>query len=1000
MSEDDSPSRSKQAGSLDAASKGHSRWKLPGWLDHFNSHDLKTFARCWVATWVATLLIFIHPALENIGQATFFGALLLIVAPPASILLVYIFAAFSLLLGMCLAWAWGLLTMKAALAARPDSQTQAKVMELQQAAVAAAKQTGQSPEAEAQILVHDGFMLDARVTAVFFSLGLLFMYVVSRMRSKNPKLLLLQLFGSIVTNLFMLFGSGLPAYKADLAVILVKPGAIGIALGTICCLFFFPQSASFDAMDKMEKLIRLFNVSVTTTLTRLRHDDVSMAELKTQRAKMLMLYKSIEPIVAFLPLDVSRGRWSGPDVKILLQKARDPMVAALSLLDFHIDYLTLKQKEAKLEKVAAEDENSEGHDAAGQRQLHQSADLMYALRNPEWGAMDARALDAVKDPGQRTLKQCTKSFELAARSIGMANRCRWIRKPSQQSFDALAREVEDCKARLQAVTDECVVNATEGIVENYSDVFNENGELKDPGSLGPPSLKGLVLAMIIEERILSLARTTQGLLEYLLKLHHERQSHRLWIPSRLKYAFAWLSRGNLPGAAYSPSANGNGDNSNDADTDPDLDDDQASQSKEAYRRLRFSRGYPGRANRRNILSKSVAATWWWLFNPAGMFALRFVIVTFATSIPAVIPHSAGFFYREKGIWAVITAQTSCSLLMADFTFSLYCRVLGTIFGGVAGMIAWYIGSGDGTGNPYGMAVTTAFMLLLIVWLRIFLAPEYTKATLLAGVTFLLVIGFSYDQNHIVQYGLPGVGYEAFWKRLVCVLIGVFAAAVVHVLPRPPSATDHVCKTLANTVSTLSDHYALLLSHWSGKSNSSPVGAVAEEISLRVADNLLALNPMIAQLPLEFSLTPFDRQLLKDSQSQIQFMNQALRRLLNLSTTLPKELQDRLARTVGFLDDRVIGQTMAVLDIVEQTLRTGSPLPERLPTPLVRRFYESWDARDRHAMLSVALVRDENYRRYCVALSSYLKFLASIDDLVLVLKETLGECHVIHQWEEV
>lgn len=129
------------------------------------------------------------------------------------------------------------------------------------------------------------------------------------------------------------------------------------------------------------------------------------------------------------------------------------------------------------------------------------------------------------------------------------------------------------------------------------------------------------------------------------------------------------------------------------------------------------------------------------------------------------------------------------------------------------------------------------------------------------------------------------------------------------------------------------------------------------------------------------------------------MNQALARFLDLSATLPKELQDRLVHTAGILDDHAIGDVMAMLGIIEQALRTGSPLPERLPAPLMRRLYDSWLEQHRSAMLSTALVRDENYRRYCVAVSSYLQFL-STDELVLVLKGALGGCHIIHQWDNV
>lgn len=49
------------------------RKKLPGFLDHFNARDLKVLFRCSVAAWVASLLIFINPSLQQIGTATFFA---------------------------------------------------------------------------------------------------------------------------------------------------------------------------------------------------------------------------------------------------------------------------------------------------------------------------------------------------------------------------------------------------------------------------------------------------------------------------------------------------------------------------------------------------------------------------------------------------------------------------------------------------------------------------------------------------------------------------------------------------------------------------------------------------------------------------------------------------------------------------------------------------------------------------------------------------------------
>ena len=127
----------------------------------------------------------------------------------------------------------------------------------------------------------------------------------------------------------------------------------------------------------------------------------------------------------------------------------------------------------------------------------------------------------------------------------------------------------------------------------------------------------------------------------------------------------------------------------------------------------------------------------------------------------------------------------------------------------------------------------------------------------------------------------------------------------------------------------------------------------------------------------------------------QEINTNVGRMLLLSSSLPVDLKDRLARSVGVLDHRNIGDIMAVVGVVEQSLKTGDPLPEVLPTPLLKRCLEFFNSRDVSITLTTDLIRNENYRKFCVALSSYLKILTAVDDLVLLMKSVLGEAHVLN-----
>jgi len=85
--------------------------------------------------------------------------------------------------------------------------------------------------------------------------------------------------------------------------------------------------------------------------------------------------------------------------------------------------------------------------------------------------------------------------------------------------------------------------------------------------------------------------------------------------------------------------------------------------------------------------------------------------------------------------------------------------------------------------------------------------------------------------------------------------------------------------------------------------------------------------------------------------------------------------------------------MVTFAVIEQALKTGDALPSRLPTPLVVRCLEHGHGAD-VATLTKDMLRDRQYRTYTVVMGSYLGVLGLLDDLVLILKEALGEAYVV------
>lgn len=963
----------------------HRRLSFPAWLDHFNIPDLKSVFRCWVAIWVSSLLMFIGPSLDSIGIATFFGALMLYLMPPAGVLSVYLLGAFSLLFGMCLAWAWGLLTMKAALAARPRSQTQALVQKLQQQAIVQSHNSDKSVSWIMEKLIHEGYMLDARVTVIFYVMSCIFVYTMARLRAANPKFAPAEVFGNIVMDLFLLYGPTLPSFTAELGKVLVLPGAIGIGLGVVSCLLFFPQSTSHAVLGEMDDIVSMCQKSLHVTRARLAGEPAGLSQLQSAKAKTTAIFKAMQSKLAFLPLDFSRGCWSAEDMSNLQGPIRQLMAAQLALLDFHIAQVEFEQKVDGLPSGPAQNEGSAEKKPSygiGHRQLQETADVTLAWMAPEVGVFRSHTREALNKCTAEVLQVYSEGLGIIAQSFQNINSHRWSLQTPPEKSEQMLTQGEQILHRLQSTRRTSVTETTERLIECHADLFDKDGHLIPAKYVGPYSLRSLILGMVIEDRILQCVAAAERLLTQILQLSRCRKRNRIWLPTGPHYARSWLSNRFRGIPMFVPFFG--------TDEDPEVDEQNA---EVVFRQLRISRsrGTPGQPG---FLSRIARHSFHWLTNPAGVYAARMVVVTIATAIPAALPSTTGFFYRERGLWGVITAQICVLIYMADFVFSLVGRVIGTVVGGLLGMVAWYIGSGHGPGNPYGLAAITAVMTLVFVWCRLFFPHSLTGTAVMSGVTFVLVLGFSYDATHLQAYGLPGYGYEAFYKRVVTVLLGVVAALIVQIFPHPPSASLHIRKSLSNSVSTLSDHYALLLSRWNS-SNLSSTNCVTDQISLEVAESLLSLQQPVYVLKYEISMDSFDQQTLRRTQGLCQNMNQALASLLSLSGTLPLDLQERLVRTVGILDERNIDVVMVVLGVIKQALKTGDPLPQRLPTPFLGRYYKS----NGHATeLSIALIRKDNYRRYCVAVSSYLKFLSAIDDLVLVLKGALGESHVVERWE--
>ncbi|KAF9774756.1 hypothetical protein IL306_007212 [Fusarium sp. DS 682] len=488
---------------------------------------------------------------------------------------------------------------------------------------------------------------------------------------------------------------------------------------------------------------------------------------------------------------------------------------------------------------------------------------------------------------------------------------------------------------------------------------------------------------------------------HLVLCAYSKSKIRVWFPSRLTALLRWIGHEDSPEDGVSATDLGDGLTRISTVTSlrPNFQTKSGTTSpkpKSARAELVSIRGPNGR--KRSLGGRIVLAITSWLGNEEGMFVLCMVVVTIGLSVPAVVMSSAGFFYRNRGLWAVIMAQLTLVPFTAELLFGSLIRIFGTIVGGVIGIVGWYIGAGNGSGNPYGLAAIFAPAIVLIMWWRLFTSPAVIPAAIMMGATAFLVAGYSWSDTQIPQYGTPGVGYAVFWRRVITVLVGIAGALIVNFVPKPPPANRHYRHLLSDILVSIGDRYALFVSSW--KYPAPDLRQVAEEEALAIGEILLIISEPIKLTVLELSSSNFDTKTLVLVCNQCMILNQNITLLQQYTPGLSEGERSRIIPATGAMNEGLVTELMGVLSIVQQALKSGDPLPAVLPTPLFTKAVahareQVTEGIRRSSDLPCNLSSKENVdsgvmRNFMVILNSLVQLLAALDELVLILKRAVGE----------
>ncbi|GEM12833.1 fusaric acid resistance-like protein [Rhodotorula toruloides] len=1050
-----------------------------------------------IIVFLANFVLMLEPASEQVfGQASFFGMIVAIMLPPTFPVQVFLFVSAMLVLGMCLGWAWGCAAMAAGLKARSQLILAAAVQRAQTSVASAT-----NPDVAYRATIFHGNFLDARSTVVFgvfLGVGTFFFGLI---RAAAPKLMLLAIFGTIVVDVMCSYGPLFPVNQYTLATTFLVPTACYIAVALAGTIVLFPRtlntSWTTDLVDKVLSPILQRSQMHTKLLSTPppRSDsgssDSDWSKLgsivsSTQEASSAGL-ESLLGMLGMMELEVSYGRLSAKDLKRLVDPLRELHTRSVLL------GALWSTVEARFKRAVAFERNAHALDESSistdeekpkrRRHAQHGRDDKDASRN-ETARMQRmrRILDNAERENKHDLAALLPIFADASREMRAANDAallramewlttqnegRWssfLRRgaPKREEEERLAA-LENQVLHLENALREYRSKRREAIVEPFRDFFDPaTGLLRPIGERGdaasgsgrlfaPGSLFAVLSAsdklVLYAHAVLAFAREIQGLAQ-------QRRRNKLGFPTGLR-RIGNLVRGKGPTTNVVPDGDDPDDLRGLDDSDDETTDSTLASGKENKKKgdkaknggLDFVddaalRGCdpdarpPRNAGQRGSLLVYRFFHWW--TSPNAVFALKYTAASIVCWLPQVFKSTAWLSYSQKVLWTLITAQTFLAPYSGDQFLSTVQRVIGTAAGLVWGMVIWYVGSANGPGTRPGVGAALFVLMLPLVAARLFAPPASTMIAIMMAVTSSLVVGYSWQDEHLPQYGSPGVGYSVAWRRGLLVIIGAGVAFVFMLLP-PQSSRVFVRRTHARCIEELGQLYTSIVSSWieedvrSTKEGESAgedgyhvftpsyrKAARARMLALRVKLN--ASKPTIFQSSYEPSLRgewPQD-QYLHLLMLQLGLL-QALGQLGQALVRLDPQWRRQLVQDTAFLNQPLIADVTSTFYLISLALRQGSPLPEATPGPLLDRLLYhdrrlrmltdepalGHEAEDEHAhakhvdfegarmggfKFTFDVLRDEQFGTYASALEALSNILLDTDELEIAIKGLVGEVH--------
>ncbi|KAG6910622.1 hypothetical protein DXG01_009131 [Tephrocybe rancida] len=802
-----------------ASSKTSQTPKTPGFFSWIlpalkTPRTVKTWIRCCVALAATLILMVSRHTLINMGQAGFFAAIIAVMLPPSLALSLFIFAVITLLLGMCVGWAWGAAAMAASLAVRSPA-----LLAQQQQAVQASLVPGIPQALQFQKAIFSGRFLDPRGSAVYGAFFFIGTFVFGVLRAYIPKLGLLSIFGTIVLDIMCSYGPLFPTSQYTLAKQFIIPTSYYVAIAITTLIFIFPVSLNHvwitslrsDFLDPVSQILSYQTKALESTPS----DHENWAELtksgQASRQTLLTGTQGLLGQIGMTDLEFSVGRLGPGDLKRISNELKSIMFRASGLLAFQQlvnQTNTAHAVESETESIADDKTGYWDRFTILQKQMWQ--------REVKHGHDFDSLVPIIAESSAELRTACDDAVTGMTEWFHGCNSGRWTgffsRYDKVKGDQRHAQLVEQLAAVQKALEQYREVDKVR-VIKPFEKFFDPvtGRRLKSVNSSDAMEMfaaRSLYICFVYSYAFDAFADRLAKLMAIIVDIDGKRQKPRIWAPSGFgKFGRKLMSRrevdNQVVGLSIGTSHDPTSFDENSRDEIDDEDDDETVQElpKDICARKDPDALPPTTAFGRFFLR--LGKFFKFFKSPEGVFALRHALVSLALWIPQVCSTTASFYYGNRGVWALIMAQTGLAVYAGDQIAGFFVRIAGTILGLLVGMAVWYIGAGGlGPGNPYGVVIaTTAFAAPFLLG-RLAAPSQQMMLWIMTGVTVVFVVGYSWIDTHLPVLSNAGVGVAVGWKRALLVIIGFTAGFIVMMFPRPTSSRTLVRKTLAATAGEL------------------------------------------------------------------------------------------------------------------------------------------------------------------------------------------------------